>query len=137
MPRVFRLLRQQNLSLMVILLFCACLVCLVTTARPAHAQMGSQTNCSALLGFPLICVKNESAFPIMGIQTTSSMSLGSNWIAVPGGPIPPGGLAIVKFPPWSGDYQNVFVKTMEGRTRMFPHQNVRWLTSLVIGREGW
>ncbi len=102
----------------------------------AKAQQAPDVNCAALSGTPLMCVKNASPFSIVGIQAITGNAFNpSAWIPISGGPIAPGGTAIVKFPTWSGCVQTVFVRTSSGTTHPYFNTNVCAATSFVI--RGW
>jgi hypothetical protein len=113
---------------------------LLAAAAVVFGLIGSaasaNTNCAALNGSPMMCLKNQAAMPIVAVQAVSSTTMGNNWVSIPGGPIQPGDVSIVRFPVFSGGcFQSVFVKTASGKTHMIPHVDVCHNTSLVIS--GW
>jgi hypothetical protein len=102
----------------------------------ASAQMSSMTNCSALSGTPLVCVKNNTSFPVVAIQAYDGMSFGGNWIQVPGGVISPGGTTVVRFPVYTtGCMKNVVIKTMTGATHVYQNVDVCHTVSFLVN--GW
>lgn len=116
----------------------AAILALILLPGSGHAQSPTgMVNCQALNGSPLICFKNESAFPIVGIQTSSSMAWGTDWTAPPGGPIPPGGTTVIRLPSgWSG-MKYMSVKTADGGSHVINHGtmfDIYRVTSVTVGR---
>lgn len=108
------------------------------TVSQANAQTppSMSVNCAALSGSPMMCVKNETQYPVIGIQATTGMQFGSDWILIPGGPIPPGGTSIVRFPTWgTGCMKYVTIKTASGMTHTYPNVDVCRFTSFNV--RGW
>jgi hypothetical protein len=120
-------------------LFLACLaVGFMSGGLPAHAQMATYVvNCDELSGTPIMCVKNESPFSIVGIQTSSMATFGQNWIPIRGGQIVPGGTTAVRFPTgWGTDcIKFMVVRTSAGTTHVFPGVDVCHRGSFTI--RGW
>jgi hypothetical protein len=106
-------------------------------AVPLHAQPSQQVNCAVLANTPLMCVKNESAFPITAIIASSSAVFGSDWIPIPGSQILPGGTTIVRFPTGWGTncIKYVGVRTASGQVHSYPSVDVCHSTSFII--RGW
>lgn len=105
------------------------------TVSQANAQMPPSTmvNCAALHGSPMMCVKNETQYPIVGIQATTNVQFGTEWITIPGGPIAPGGTSIVRFPIWGfGCLKFVTIKTANGMTHTYPNVDVCQSTSFNV-----
>jgi len=103
----------------------------------ANAQAVNGVNCSALSGTPMMCVKNMTSSPIVGIQAVSGNIFSPTaWINIPGGPILPGQTAIVRFNAWSGGcMQHVVVRTATGMTHSYPFTDVCHSTSFNV--VGW
>jgi hypothetical protein len=100
----------------------------IAVQQNANAQRPSQlVRCDALNGTPMMCIVNESDYAILEIQA------GGDWIRIPGGAVPPGGMAIVKFPTWgSGCTKTVIVRTETGKSHGQPGVNVCQSTKFVI-----
>ena len=113
------------------------LAALAAIAGLCTAQAHAQNNCSALTGTPLMCMENHSSYPVVAVQAASTSAFGSNWIPIPGGMIPPGGMSIIRFPTgWGNDCNKyVVVRTSSGSTHVFPGVNVCASSKFMI--PGW
>jgi len=95
-------------------------------------------NCSALNGTPKMCIKNGSLFPIVDVVAVPKgfvFNPGSaQWIHVPGGAIPPGGMTIVTFPVWQNGTSvfDIYVRDQVGQVHRFSNVDVVHYTSLAI-----
>jgi hypothetical protein len=120
---------------------------LLLVPAATHAQMPptSYVNCANLRGYPLVCFKNNSPVPIIGIVTSSSMQYGTDWIVPPGDRCPspisqpcivPNGTSVIKLPSgWSG-MRYIQVRKADGTTTTINHGqpvDIYNSTSIVIG----
>lgn len=98
-----------------------------------HAK-AQAVNCDALHNSPYMCLTNLSPYSVTGIQATSSSVYGSNWITIPGGPIPPGGTSIVQFPTggWGTDCNKYVVIRTTGPAHVFPGVNVCKASRFIV-----
>ena len=103
----------------------------------ATAQSINGVNCGALVGFPLMCVKNMTSSPVVAIEATPNFGFNpTGWINIPGGPIMPGTTTVVKFNTFvGGDNQYISIKMANGTTHTYPFVNVRYNTSFNV--VGW
>lgn len=101
----------------------------------AQAQV-PDVNCAALINSPYMCIKNSSRYPVLGLQASSSQTYGANWIMIPGGPIQPGGTAIVKFPvAFGSDCRKFVIINTAAGPHVFPGVDVCRSTTFNVS--GW
>jgi hypothetical protein len=104
---------------------------------PARAQGNtSMFNCAMLTGSPYLCLKNEGNAPIVAVQAVAPGFGYFNptaWIQIPGGAIPQGGAAVIRFPTFThGPVQNIVVRTADGNAHYMWNVDVVHITSVTI-----
>lgn len=82
-------------------------------APKAHAQYVNPAMCRQFSHTSHMCITNNSPYAIVGVTAGPSAGWApTQWLAVPGGVVPPGATVVVTFPTWTGGCnQYVFVHT--------------------------